>query len=99
MRYAGKYERGEKKIIQAFGGKIIFTPAEKSLPGSIKKVREITSSEPNNYFIADQFKNPHNPEVHYQQIAPAIWKDMKGKVDVLLQEWEVGELFKELGNF
>jgi len=88
-----------KKIIQAFGGKIIFTPAEKSLPGSIKKVREITSSEPNNYFIADQFKNPHNPEVHYQQIAPAIWKDMKGKVDVFIAGVGSGGTLQGIGKF
>jgi len=73
-----------KKIIQAFGGEIIFTSAKGSLPGSIKKMREITEAEPDKYFVADQFVNPHNPEIHYQQIAPEIWEDMKGKVDVFV---------------
>ena len=39
-----------KKIIQAFGGEIIFTSAQGSLPGSIKKMREITEAEPEKYF-------------------------------------------------
>ena len=52
-----------KKIIQAFGGKIITTSAEESLTGSIKKMREIMEQEPERYFVTDQFVNPKNPEI------------------------------------
>lgn len=88
-----------KKIIHAFGGKIIFTSAQGSLPGSIKKMREITEAEPEKYFVADQFVNPHNPEIHYQQIAPEIWEDMKGKVDVFVAGVGSGGTLQGIGKF
>ena len=88
-----------KKIIHAFGGEIIFTSAKGSLPGSIKKMRGITEAEPGKYFVADQFVNPHNPELHYQQIAPEIWDDMKGKVDVFVAGVGSGGTLQGIGKF
>ena len=88
-----------KKIIQAFGGEIIFTSAKGSLPGSIKKMREITEAEPEKYFVADQFVNPHNPEIHYQQTATEIWKEMKGKVDVFVAGVGSGGTLQGIGKF
>ena len=88
-----------KKIIQAFGGEIIFTSAKGSLPGSIKKMREITDAKPEKYFVADQFVNPHNPEIHYQQIAPEIWEDMKGKVDVFVAGVGSGGTLQGIGKY
>jgi len=88
-----------KKIIQAFGGEIIFTSAKGSLPGSIKRMREITEAEPEKYFVADQFVNPHNPELHYQQIAPEIWKEMKGKIDVFVAGVGSGGTLQGIGKF
>ncbi len=70
-----------KKIIQAFGGEVLFVPAEESLSGCLRKIREMTQSEPERYFVANQFANPRNPEVHYQQTGPEIWNDMKGEID------------------
>jgi len=88
-----------KKIIQAFGGEIIFTSAKGSLPESIKKMREITNAKPEKYFVADQFVNPRNPEIHYQQIAPEIWEDMKGKVDVFVAGVGSGGTLQGIGKF
>jgi len=88
-----------KKIIQAFGGEIIFTSAKGSLPGSIKRMREITEAEPEKYFVADQFVNPHNPEIHYQQTATEIWKEMKGKVDVFVAGVGSGGILQGIGKF
>ena len=88
-----------KKIIQAFGGEIIFTSAQGSLTESIKKLKEITQKEPERYFIADQFVNPHNPETHYQQTAAEIWKQMKGKVDVFVAGVGSGGTLQGIGKF
>ena len=88
-----------KKIIQAFGGEIIFSSAKGSLPGSIKKMGEITEAEPEKYFVADQFVNPHNPEVHYQQTAVEIWKEMKGKIDVFIAGVGSGGTLQGIGKF
>jgi cysteine synthase A len=47
-----------KKIIQAFGGEIIFSAAEGSLLGCLKKMQEIIQADPEKYFVANQFGNP-----------------------------------------
>ncbi|MDD5015803.1 MAG: cysteine synthase A [Atribacterota bacterium] len=88
-----------KKIIQAFGGEIIFTSSNGSLSGSIKKMREIAEAEPEKYFVADQFVNPHNPEIHYQQTAPEIWNEMKEKIDVFVAGVGSGGTLQGIGKF
>jgi len=62
-------------------------------------MREITDAKPEKYFVADQFVNPYNPEIHYQQIAPEIWEDMKGKVDVFVAGVGSGGTLQGMGKF
>ena len=73
-----------KKIIQAFGGEIVFTSASESLSGSLKKIQEIIREKPEHYFIANQFANPCNPEIHYLQTGAEIWEDMNGEIDIFV---------------
>ncbi len=88
-----------KKIIQAFGGEIIFTSAQGSLTESVNKLKEITSSEASKYFIVNQFFNPDNPETHYCYTAPEIWQDMKGKIDVFVAGVGSGGTLQGIGKF
>jgi len=88
-----------KKIIRAFGGEIIFTPAGEGLLGSLKKMQEITQAEPGKYFIANQFVNPHNPEVHYQQTGPDIWHDTNGEIDIFVAGVGSGGSLQGIGEF
>jgi cysteine synthase A len=88
-----------KKIIRAFGGEIIFTPAEEGLSGSLKKMQEVAQSEPGKYFVVNQFANPHNPEVHYRQTGPEIWRDMNGEVDVFVAGVGSGGTLQGIGKF
>ncbi|MBW2552959.1 MAG: cysteine synthase A, partial [Deltaproteobacteria bacterium] len=88
-----------RKIIQAFGGEIIYTPAEESLSGSLKKMQEITQLEPKKYFVANQFSNPHNPEIHYMQTAPEIWDDMNGEIDIFVAGVGSGGTLQGIGKF
>ncbi len=88
-----------KKIIRAFGGEIIFTSAEEGLTGSLKKMEEITSADPERYFVVNQFSNPHNPEIHYQKTAPEIWEDTKGEIDILVAGVGSGGTLQGIGQF
>jgi cysteine synthase A len=88
-----------RKIIQAFGGEIIYTPAEESLSGSLKKMQEITEGEPKKYFVANQFANPHNPEIHYMQTAPEIWDDTNGEIDIFVAGVGSGGTLQGIGKF
>lgn len=88
-----------KKIIQAFGGEIVFTPAEESLSGSLKTMREITQTEAEKYFIANQFVNPRNPEIHYLETGPEIWQDTNGEIDIFVSGVGSGGTLQGIGKF
>jgi cysteine synthase A len=88
-----------KKIIQAFGGEIISTPAEESLAGSLEKLHEITQAEPEKYFVVNQFVNPLNPEIHYLETGPEIWQDMNGEIDIIVAGVGSGGSLQGIGTF
>jgi cysteine synthase A len=88
-----------KKIIQAFGGEIVFSPAEESLLGSLRKMKEIIQGEPEKYFTANQFSNPCNPEIHYQQTGPEIWQDTEGDANVFVAGVGSGGTLQGIGRF
>lgn len=88
-----------KKIVGAFGGEIVFTPAEESLSGSLRKMHEMTKSEPEKYFVVNQFANPDNPQVHYQQTGPEIWRDLNGDIDVFVAGIGSGGTLQGVGEF
>ncbi len=76
---------GERiRIIQALGGQAVTTPACDNLDGCLKRLREMCDAEPGKYWMVNQFANPDNPEIHYRQTGPEIWRDTKGEVDVFI---------------
>lgn len=87
------------KIIQAFGGEIITCPAEGSLTACVGKIQEIIKTSPEKYFVADQFGNPHNPEIHYKQTAPEIWEDMNGEIDIFVAGVGSGGTLQGIGKY
>jgi cysteine synthase A len=95
----GNVSEERKKIIQAFGGEIEFTPAETSLSGSVKHMWEIVSEDPERYFVVNQFGNPLNPEVHYLQTGPEIWRDLDGQVDMFVAGVGSGGTLAGIGRF
>jgi len=69
-----------KKIIRAFGGELILTPAEGGIDGAVKKTMELAAKDPAIY-VPQQFENPKNPEIHYLTTGPEIWEQMDGEID------------------
>ena len=88
-----------KRIIQFFGGETIFVPAEESLTGCLKRVREIAREDPGNYFFVNQFENPDNPVTHYQQTGPGIWQDTLGELDVFVAGIGSGGTLQGIGKY
>lgn len=87
------------KIIRAFGGEIVLSSAEGSLSACLAKIQEITETAPEQYFVADQFRNPRNPEIHYVQTGPEIWADMNGEVDIFVAGVGSGGTLQGIGKF
>jgi cysteine synthase A len=88
-----------KKIIRAFGGEIVLTPAQESLPGSLKAMKEITDKEPDKYYVVNQFENPLNPEVHYLYTGPEIWRELRGEIGVFVAGIGSGGTLQGVGKF
>jgi len=51
-----------RKLIQAYGAQLVLTPASGGMKGAIAKAEELAKNE--GYFLAMQFENPANPEIH-----------------------------------
>lgn len=50
------------KLIQAYGAQLVLTPASGGMKAAIAKAKELSETE--GYFLAMQFENPANPEIH-----------------------------------
>jgi len=73
-----------RRVIAAFGAKLILTPGAEGMPGAVRKAEEIAQSDPARYFLPQQFDNPANPAIHESTTGPEIWNDTDGAVDVLV---------------
>jgi len=73
-----------RKVLAAFGAKVVLTEAAGGMKAAIAKAESIMAADPGRYFLPDQFKNPANPEVHFKTTGPEIWEDTGGAVDVLV---------------
>jgi len=69
-----------KKSLVAFGAKIIYSDPLESSDGAIMLARKLYKSNPDKYFMPDQYNNPVNPLAHYESTAPEIWEQTNGNV-------------------
>ena len=72
-----------RKLLKAYGAEIILTPASEGMKGAIAKAEQL-NKEIENSVILGQFVNPSNPRIHFETTGPEIYRDLGGKVDVLV---------------
>lgn len=86
-----------RKLIRAYGGKVILTPAAERGSGMVRKAQELAATH--GWFLARQFENPANPAYHRSTTAAEILQDFAGKrLDYFVSGWGTGGTLTGVGE-
>ena len=86
-----------RKLMRAYGAKVILTPAAERGTGMVKKAKEL--AEKHGWFLASQFTNPANPAYHRQTTAAEILRDFAGRrLDYFVSGWGTGGTLTGVGE-
>ena len=86
-----------RKLMRAYGAKVILTPAAERGSGMVRRAKELADAH--GWFLASQFANPANPAYHRQTTAPEILRDFAGKrLDYFVSGWGTGGTLTGVGE-
>lgn len=92
------FSKEKQSIMKALGASIVHTPRNAGMVGAIEKTKKLIKEIPNS-FSPQQFANPANPQTYYKTLAPEIWKDLNGEVDVFVAGAGSGGTFMGTSRF
>ena len=86
-----------RKLIRAYGGKVILTPAAAKGTGMVEKALELSNKH--GWFLASQFENPANPAYHRNTTAAEILRDFANRrLDAFVSGWGTGGTLTGVGQ-
>ncbi|HOV73180.1 MAG TPA: cysteine synthase A [Candidatus Hydrogenedentes bacterium] len=87
-----------KRLIRALGAELVLTPAIESIAGAVARVNRFKAEDPR-VFVLQQFENPDNPRVHYEETAHELWRQMNGDVACFVAGVGSGGTLQGVGRF
>ncbi len=87
-----------KKLILGLGAELVLVPDEEGIAGAVRRVEEM-AAEDKQIFVPQQFKNPANPQVHYERTGPELWRQMNGQVACFVAGVGSGGTLQGVGKF
>jgi cysteine synthase len=73
-----------RKLLVAYGAKLVLTDGSKGMKGAIAAAEKIVASAPERYVLLQQFENPANAAIHETTTGPELWDDTGGAIDVFV---------------
>jgi cysteine synthase A len=87
-----------KKLIRALGADLVLIPDREGIAGAVRRVGEMAAEDPH-IFVPQQFENPANPRVHYEQTARELWRQMSGTIACFVAGVGSGGTLQGVGKF
>ncbi len=87
-----------RQIMKAYGAEVVLSEGVKGMTGAIEKAEELARGIPDS-FIAGQFVNPANPEIHRLTTGPEIYEDTDGQVDIFVAGVGTGGTITGVGEY
>jgi cysteine synthase A len=87
-----------KMLIRTLGADLVLTPAEESIGGAVKRVRQMQAEDPR-VFVPQQFENFDNPRVHYEETAHELWRQTSGDIACFVAGVGSGGTLQGVGRY
>ena len=87
-----------RQLMKAYGADLVLTEGSLGMKGAIAKAEELSKEIPDS-FVAGQFVNPANPDIHRKTTGPEIWEDTEGAVDIFVAGVGTGGTITGVGQY
>ena len=78
-----KFSKEKAMLMEALGAVVHRTPDAEGMEGAIRLMKKLRDEIPNSW-LAGQFENQANPDIHYETTARELWEQMGGKIDAIV---------------
>jgi S-sulfo-L-cysteine synthase (O-acetyl-L-serine-dependent) len=86
-------------ILEALGAEVILTPAKEGTDGAIRRAHGLYDSEPDKYYMPNQYDNENNVRAHYETTGPEIYRQTEAEVDVFVAGMGTGGTLMGTGKY
>ncbi|HSW02162.1 MAG TPA: cysteine synthase A [Sedimentisphaerales bacterium] len=87
-----------KKLIRGLGAGLVLVPDEEGIGGAVRRVEQM-AAEDAEVFVPQQFRNPANPQVHYEHTARELWRQIDGQIACFVAGVGSGGTLQGVGKF